>query len=392
MKRNFPDIFFLILILLVTFAFMGLIKGFIMSVFWAVVFAILFANTYNKTLKRTSGKENLAATLTLLYILLIVIIPLAITAFLVINQASEYYQTINQSEINIQERLATFRERFPVNEQLLAQFGVNIEEVEANIQGFITGGLQIVANRAIGLTQNVFGFFINFFLMLYILYFFIRDGRRLVEDLIWALPIGDEREWMLLRQFSTVSRATVKGSLVVALVQGGIGGLLFWAVGIPAAFIWGVIMVLLSLLPIGSALIWLPAAIILIVEGEVTRGIIVIAVGALFIGLIDNLLRPRLVGQDTKLPDYLVLLSTLGGLAWFGLSGFVIGPVVAALFVSCWKIMGVEYGGPPIDVPSPGAERHPDTLKELDQELDRKEEQLNNGDDEAPPKSKIVEY
>ncbi|MEM1326881.1 MAG: AI-2E family transporter [Bacteroidota bacterium] len=345
MKKNFPDIFFLLLIFLVTFAFFGLIQSFLLTVFWAIVFAILFAGTFERWLTRTKGKRNLAASLTLLQIILIVIIPLAIIGGIVVNEAVDYYQQINQSEVDLQQRITNLRQRFPINESYLEQFGLDMAEIEANVLGFITGSLQTVAGRAVGITQNVFGFFVNFFLMLYILYFFLRDGRQLVRDLVWVLPIGDEREWTLLRRFDKVSKATVKGSLLVALMQGTMGGILFWAVGIPAAFIWGVIMVLLSLLPIGSAIVWFPAAIILLSEGEVANGIIVMAVGALLIGLVDNVMRPRLVGQDTKLPDYLILLSTLGGLALFGISGFVIGPIIAALFVSCWQIMGVEYGG-----------------------------------------------
>jgi predicted PurR-regulated permease PerM len=345
MKKNFPDLFLLILIALVTFAFIGLIEGFLLAVFWAVIFAILFAGSFEKWLVRVKGKRNLAASITLLQILLIVILPLAIIGSVVVNEAIDYYQQVNSSEVNIQQRISNLRELIPVNDRLLEQFGTSVEEIEQNVLNFITGSLQTVASRAVGVTQNVFGFFLNLFLMLYILYFFLRDGKQLVRDLVWVLPIGDEREWTLLRRFDKVSRATVKGSLLVALVQGSLGGILFWIVGIPAAFIWGVIMVLLSLLPVGSAVIWLPAAIILIAEGAVGKGVAVILVGALLIGLVDNLLRPRLVGQDTKLPDYLILLSTLGGLSVFGISGFVLGPIIAALFVSCWQIMGVEYGG-----------------------------------------------
>jgi predicted PurR-regulated permease PerM len=125
-----------------------------------------------------------------------------------------------------------------------------------------------------------------------------------------------------------------------------IGGTLFAILGIPGAVLWGVLMALLSLLPIGgSGIIWAPTAIIMFVQGHVTEGIIIVVVGFLGIGLIDNLLRPILVSHDTKIPDYVVLIATLGGLSWFGLSGFIIGPVIAALFMICWEITGELYGG-----------------------------------------------
>jgi predicted PurR-regulated permease PerM len=130
--------------------------------------------------------------------------------------------------------------------------------------------------------------------------------------------------------------------LIVAVIQGCIGGILFWFVGIPAAFLWGMLMVILSLLPIGSALVWAPAAVVLFLQGQTVNAVIVLAVGVLAIGLIDNFLRPRLIGKDSKMSDYLVMVSTLGGLAWFSLTGFVLGPIIAALFVTCWEILGKD--------------------------------------------------
>ncbi|MEM9261899.1 MAG: AI-2E family transporter, partial [Bacteroidota bacterium] len=143
-----------------------------------------------------------------------------------------------------------------------------------------------------------------------------------------------------------VSKATLKGTVVVAIVQGSIGGVLFAVLGLPAALLWGVAMTLLALLPVGgSAIVWFPTAIILFAQGYPTKAIIIIIVGSLIIGLVDNLLRPLLVGRDTEMPDYLVLISTLGGITYFGLSGFVIGPTIAALFITVWEMMGRDYGG-----------------------------------------------
>ncbi|MEM9885894.1 MAG: AI-2E family transporter [Bacteroidota bacterium] len=346
MKKNFPEFFFLLFVLLVSFAFFGLIQGFLMAVFWAIIFAILFSKNFNRWNKRLKGKRNLAAALTLGNILLIVILPLSIVGFVVTDEVINYYKIVDEGDFNIQAELSKLRALTFTNEEWLASYGLDVDEIESKIQDFVTSSVQTIADRAVGITQNVFGFFVNLFLMLYILFFFLRDGRRLVQELVWVLPIGDKQEWELLLKFESVARATVKGSLLVALVQGTIGGVLFWIVGIPAAFIWGVIMVLMSLLPTGSAVVWLPTAIILIIQGDIGKGIAIIIVGAFLIGLVDNLLRPRLVGQDTKMPDYLILLSTLGGLAWFGLSGFVIGPIVAALFVTCWQMLGSEYGRP----------------------------------------------
>lgn len=343
MKKNTPHLFFLILVLAITAAFFGLIKDFLLAVFWSTVLAILFHSTYRYIGIKLKGKKNLAAGLTLLSILLVVIIPLTGLAITLVNETIRVYEQIQDGNVNIQERINTFQDQLPIIEGYIERVGLDPEKIQQSIGDAVASVTQNLAGQAINLTQNVVGFIVQFSIMLYVLFFFLRDGRRLIHQLIWVLPLGDENERKLLARFASVARATVKGSLIVALVQGTIGGILFWAVGIPAAVLWGFIMTILSLLPIGSGLIWGPAAIILFSQGEIGKAVTILIVGALVIGLVDNLLRPRLVGNDTKMPDYLILLSTLGGLSWFGLSGFALGPIIAAFFVTCWAMLGEEF-------------------------------------------------
>jgi predicted PurR-regulated permease PerM len=167
----------------------------------------------------------------------------------------------------------------------------------------------------------------------------LRDGSALTKRIVDAIPLPPEQEPALFRKFTTAIRATIKGNILVAMAQGALGGLIFWLLGLPAPVLWGVVMGLLALLPaVGAALIWVPAAIYLLATGSVWQGVVLFIFGALVIGLIDNILRPLLVGKDTKMPDYVVLISTLGGLATFGLNGFIIGPVIAAMFIAAWDI------------------------------------------------------
>jgi predicted PurR-regulated permease PerM len=137
----------------------------------------------------------------------------------------------------------------------------------------------------------------------------------------------------------------VRGNIIIAIIQGSIGGIAFWALGVEPALLWGVLMSFLSLLPaVGAALIWVPTAIYLALAGFWVKAIVLVAVGALVIGLVDNLLRPSLVGRETKLPDYVVLISTIGGISLLGINGFVIGPLIAALFIAAWGIFVEEEG------------------------------------------------
>ena len=195
------------------------------------------------------------------------------------------------------------------------------------------------ATQAIAIGQGTARIIISFFLMLYLLFFFLRDGSEIAQRLKDAIPLRTEQKRALFNKFTIVIRAMFKGTILVAVLQGMLGGVIFWLLGIPAALLWGVVMAFLSLLPaVGSALIWLPVALYLLATGAVWQGLVLIAYGVLVIGLVDNFLRPFLIGMDTKLPDYIVLISTLGGIAIFGLNGFVIGPVIAAMFIATWDI------------------------------------------------------
>jgi predicted PurR-regulated permease PerM len=175
--------------------------------------------------------------------------------------------------------------------------------------------------------------------MLYLLFFLLRNGSRVAARIEHAIPLSSTDRQALLAKFATVIRATVKGNVVMAATQGALGGLMFWFLGIPSALLWGVLMALLSMLPaVGAAVLWVPIAIYFLFTGAVWKGVVLTIFGIFVIGLVDNILRPLLVGKDTKMPDYLVLISTLGGIAIFGLNGFVIGPVIAAMFLATWDL------------------------------------------------------
>lgn len=344
MKNLVTKYFFILLVLLVTVSFFGLISEFLLAILWAVILTILFYKTYQRIKMRMPKNPNLASALTLFYVLIIVIVPLGVVSFVVVGEANKIIIKMDNKEVSVEGQVQKLEKNIPLKQETLSKFGLNHLQVRQKIAEFSKTGTQRLAGYAVGFTQNLFGFFLNFFLMFYVFFFFLTDGEKLIEQLLWVIPMDDNMEIELLERFESVARATVKGSLIVAIVQGSIGGVLFWVLGIKAAFLWGVLMVLTSLLPIGSALVWGPWSLVLLYQGDITSGIILIAVGVGFIGLIDNFLRPRLVGKDTKMADYLVLLSTLGGISWFGISGFVIGPVVAALFITCWEMMGKQYG------------------------------------------------
>lgn len=357
--------FFLLLLTIVTLSFLGLVWGFIMPLFWATVLAVIFRPTHDRLTRRLGGRESLSSVLTVGLIILVVLIPLGFVAVALVNEASHIFQRINSGEATIMQVVYSIEQELPAAREFLLRFGVTAERVQEGITNTAVAISQAVGERALAYTQDALEVTVSFFLMLYVLFYFIRDGDTLLGHAIRALPLGDSRERLLLKRFAIVSRATLKGTLIVALVQGSIGGLAFWILGISGAVFWGVVMTVLSLLPaIGTALVWLPAAIILLATGSPVKALILVLIGVLVIGLVDNILRPILVGRDTAMPDWLVLLSTLGGLSIFGLSGFVIGPVIAALFLTVWDLFADEHAGtddrPPNELVRPASDRPPD--------------------------------
>jgi predicted PurR-regulated permease PerM len=333
--------FFLLLLALVTIAFVYILLPYSGAVFWGVVLAILFAPLYRRLLRATKQKPTLAALFTLLLIIVMVILPVSLISASLVKQAAAVYQMIGSGEINfgayflrivhsLPQWMVNLLERFELTD--LASLQQKLAEGAAQVS-------QTVARQAISIGSKTFDFLVGMFVMLYLLFFLLRDGQSLASRVRNAIPLSLKYKQRLFTNFTTVIRATVKGNVLVAAAQGALGGLMFWFLGVQAPLLWAVVMAFLSLLPaIGAAVVWAPVAIYFLVTGAVWQGVVLIAFGVLVIGLVDNMLRPVLVGKDTKMPDYLVLLSTLGGMALFGLNGFVIGPVVAALFIACWDL------------------------------------------------------
>ena len=335
---------FLLMLVLVTLLFLFLLKPFFGAIFWACIISLLFHPVYERLLGLFKERPTPAALATLLICLVLGIAPALFVLVSFFQEGAALYQRLQSGELDPGAQIERIREAFPLMQELLGRVGVDLNQIKEQLSGAALTISRYLAQHAVQLGQGTLQVFVKLGLMLYVAYFMLRDGRQLVALLIRALPLGDEREHLLFGKFAEVTRATVKGSLVVAVVQGFLGGVLFWVLGISAPLLWGVVMTLLCLIPVvGAGLIWGPVAIYLIANGDWVRGAIMIAYGVGVIGLADNILRPILVGRDTKLPDYIVLLSTLGGFTLFGMNGFVIGPLVAALFVAFWRIFIEEF-------------------------------------------------
>lgn len=344
---------FLAMLVGVSLAFVLLMKPFFGPIFWAIAIALIFHPFQVFLVRRLGERPNVNALITLTVCMLIVVIPVLVLVTSLVAEGLGMYQQIQDGQIKPGEYIDQVNQSFPAIQSFLAQFDISFGEIRDRVVSLFVGGSQFLAKQALGVGQNTFQFFLGLALMVYLAFFLLRDGNKLVDLLIRALPLGDERERLLFAKFAEVTRATVKGNLLIAIIQGALGGLIFWILGIGGALLWGVVMAIFSLLPaVGAALVWVPAAIYLAAVGSVAQALVLTAFGVVVIGLADNLLRPILVGRDTKLPDYIVLLSTLGGIAMFGINGFVMGPLVAALFMAFWGIFIREFSEKPQETDS----------------------------------------
>lgn len=340
-NNNLENKSFVLLLALVSVAFAAILLPFYGAVFWGVILAIIFQPVQRRIEGRLNQRRGWAAAITLVIILLIVILPLSLLAGALVQEGSNIYQRISSGTLDFGGYLEQVINALPTfAQELLERFGLtDMAGVQERISQFAMTGSQFLATKAFSIGQNTFQFLISFAIMLYLLFFLLRDGRQVAVAIRRAIPLDEVYKQHLLSKFTTVVKATVKGNIAVAAIQGALGGFIFWVLGLQGALLWGVLMAVLSLLPaVGASLIWGPVAIYFAATGALWEAAVLTAFGAIVIGLADNVLRPILVGKDTKLPDYVILISTLGGLALFGLNGFVIGPLVAALFIAAWSL------------------------------------------------------
>ncbi len=331
----------LVLLVTVTPALGWVLLPFYGTILWGAIIALLFEPLHRRLLPRMKQRRNVAAMLTLLVVLLVVVLPFALLTASLAREAAQLAQRLQSGEVNPALYFRGLFDALPAwMAALLDRMGLaDFDTLQRKFAAAIAQGTQFLATQALGIGLNTFDFVTSLAITLYLSYFLIRDGDRALRVLRRASPLTPLHTQELIDKFGTVIRATVKGNLLVAVVQGALGGLAFWFLDVGAALLWAVLMAVLSLLPaVGAALVWLPVAIYLLLSGSTWQGVALMAWGALVIGLVDNLLRPMLVGKDTRLPDAVVMITTLGGLAVFGLNGFVLGPAIAAMFVAVWHI------------------------------------------------------
>lgn len=367
---TFRTAFVLILVLAVTVMFVAVTWPFLKPLLLGAMLAGLCRPLYSWVKRLVGGRRSLAATLTLLILFVLVAGPISAFVGVVVAQA---LHVSDQAIPWVQQHFgaaSTFNahdwlvQRFPA----LAPYVPEQTQILESLGRVAKGAGSFLVVGATQLTAGTAGFLLDLFVMLYAMFFFFRDGPRIIEKIFYYMPLTSEDEGLLLERLTSVTRATIKGTLVIGIIQGTLAGLGFWAAGIDGAAFWGTIMTVLSVVPgIGAALIWVPAVIYLFITGQTLTATLLLAWCAAVVGTVDNLLRPALVGKDAKMPDLLILIGTLGGLFLFGPIGFIVGPIVCGLFLTVWDIYGTTFKSilPPVKSVTTGELKRPEpTLKE----------------------------
>ncbi|MFN0161906.1 MAG: AI-2E family transporter [Burkholderiales bacterium] len=334
----------LLLLAAVTAAMACILLPFYGSILWGTILALLFAPVYRALLPRLRQRRTLAALSTVLIVLLLVVLPAVLIGMALAREAGAVVARLQSGELEPARYFRGVFEALPAGVTTwLDRFGlVDFETLQQRLTEALAQASRFIATQALGIGQDTFKFILQLFVTLYLTFFLIRDGEALSRAMRSAIPLAAAHQAELLAKFAVVLRATVKGNLLVAALQGLLGGLAFWFLGVQGGMLWAVAMAFLSLVPaVGSALVWIPVALYFLASGALWQGFALAAWGVFVIGMVDNLLRPLLVGKDTRLPDYVVLITTLGGMSVFGINGFVLGPTIAAMFVAVWHIHGV---------------------------------------------------
>jgi predicted PurR-regulated permease PerM len=357
-RARFRRTFLVILALAITLLFLWMIRDFLLALLLAALAAAMSYRPYKRLLTRFGGRKNLAAGVTLTLLLLLVIVPLVAFISVVLSQAVEVSKAVTpwvREQLNQATELDRLFSHYPKLAPLAPyrdQIVVKLGELGGALGSYAIGFMTAAARELVR-------FFLLAFVMLYSTFFFLTRGTTALSKMLYYFPLPAEDETRMVDRFLSVARATLKGTFVIGLVQGALGGLAFWVAGISGPAVWAAFMMVLSVVPgLGTAIVWVPAVAYLFLTGHTTVALVLTLWFLLVVGTVDNFLRPWLVGKDTQMPDLLILLSTLGGLILFGAAGIVIGPIVAALFVTVWDLYGDAFRGvlpepPPLSVPSP---------------------------------------
>ena len=333
---------FLLILAVVSLLMAVIMWPFAQPLLWAALAAIMFQPLYRWMLRKFGGRRNAAASASLLVIFFAVLVPALWLGTLVVQEALNLVSTLQQQPLDLTITFDRVYSMLPqMAQEAIDRSGwADMANVQKKLEGVLAQSAGMIASQAVSIGSGALGFLLSFRVGLYVMFFLLRDGERIGRTVLRTIPVERSISERLAERFLGIVRATIKGSGVVGVVQGVMGGITFLVVGLESALFFGVLMTIFALVPvIGAGAVYVPVGLWLLVAGEVWQGVFVLVVGFFVISSADNVLRPILVGRDTGIPDWIILVTTLGGISFLGFSGIVLGPLVAGLFLASWSIL-----------------------------------------------------
>jgi predicted PurR-regulated permease PerM len=341
-KKKIGRAFFLFLLIVLAIVFLAMVRPFFISLLLAALFAGLFYPVYSWLCRRIWSRPGFCSIVCVLLVLLVIILPIVILLGMFTIQAFQFKDTAEAQLREVAQKAPVWLDQIRQNRfiQMIPTEGIDWQEKAAEGAKILSSLLLTAVSRTSkGAVQTVFMLFIMF----YTLFYFFIDGPQILKRIKYISPLKDEYKDRIIERFLSIARATLKGTILIGLIQGTLGGITFYLCGVGSSIFWGTVMVIVSIIPgIGTVIVWLPAAVIKFAMGERGPGIGILA-GGLIISVVDNFLRPLLVGRDTKMHALLIFFSTLGGIVLFGIVGFLLGPILAAAFLTVIDIYAAEY-------------------------------------------------
>lgn len=346
MKPEFAKIrlyYFFGTLIAVTLVFAWIVRPLLYPIIWAAVFAWLFYPLYRKINQSLIINRSIASFVTICIILIIFLIPALVISYMVFQQTLALYHSTEKEVATILDKIKYALEHrgdYSII-QFIESYGIDLQaeitKTLRTVSGYITSEIGSITKGTIIIGGQLL-------IMLYALYYFLKDGESILKKILELSPLDNKSDRLIYKRFTSVIKAALKGSLLVSIIQGVIAGIIFWIAGVSSPLFWGLVMVMLAVLPaVGPGLLAFPAGVILIITGQVWQGIFVLVFGVVFISIIDDLLRSYLVGKDSQIHPLLIFISIIGGLLIFGPTGFVIGPVVTSIMLTLWSMYEKQY-------------------------------------------------
>jgi predicted PurR-regulated permease PerM len=334
--RSTARAFYILLLVGISVLFFFIARKFIMAVLMAAITAGVFWPVHTRILTLLEGR-GLSAAVAMVGVILIILVPIGIIGYFTVSLLLDFAQELAQelqTTRNLLQQISGVLEKIPVLRNIKPVEAFRGERIVRFFQQF---GDQIIT-RIGSLTADTALLFIQIFIYLYSLFFFLKEGDRILVRVFGILPLQKRYQNVVIERFVSVTRSVLKSTFIIGSIQGSIGGMALYLLGLKGAVLWGVVLMFLAVIPdVGAVIVWLPASIVLFAKGNPIGGGIMILVG-LVIALSGYILRPRLIGKEIRIHQILVLLGVLGGIALFGIFGFIIGPILMSLFVILWEM------------------------------------------------------